>query len=401
MKKVNLAVTAALSLMAIALTSCTVEETKKYEGTKLVVSQWPENVSSIRVLPKEGTKILSLSEAGSMMTNEYFSGEAQLIVTYNRITNEEYDEYFGYGIRSDSDNQFKVFINGEEAENTNPAEVKQLYNNDEEVTLNANINQYRSTFDITNVKTVELTFENAPEKISNKDIRIEDDFQWAYIDTDDLNKDFQTVSLYINNSSNINKELDRICKNGLYVFDAYGQTFDVYLAVKNNYYSTVEDIRFTVTENGVINENAELTVEDVYDQYVGSFFKCEVYLNQTRISDGTIIKLSGSKVTAHDTSNFSNKTLTFAENIDGNTEITAASLILKGDAASGTSFSLNIDGEEWAGTWYVRKIKDFTEPRIDLNSHIKAGSNITYQNIELIYHESGLNICCFYSAASV
>lgn len=94
-----------------------------------------------------------------------------------QLSDNEKDKYFDYGIRTDSENPFKVFINGEEAENKAPLAEATLY--DEKRELNVSTDNFRTSFDVTGIKTVELTFENAPEKIKNKDIRLANDFQWV------------------------------------------------------------------------------------------------------------------------------------------------------------------------------------------------------------------------------
>lgn len=106
---------------ALVCVSCTVEEEKGWEGTQLVVTNWPENVTGIMLDPDNSTKYLNRHEAGSVMCNEYFSGNTVLTIEYERLGDSEYGEYFDYGIRSNSEKPFKVFINGVEAENKNPA----------------------------------------------------------------------------------------------------------------------------------------------------------------------------------------------------------------------------------------------------------------------------------------
>ena len=53
-----------ICITAMALTvSCVTEEEQKYEGTKLVVSQWPEGVSRITLKADNSTWTLFLEEA--------------------------------------------------------------------------------------------------------------------------------------------------------------------------------------------------------------------------------------------------------------------------------------------------------------------------------------------------
>lgn len=372
---------------ALFCISCTVEEEKGWEGTKLVVSSWPENVSNITLDPDTSTKRLNLYDAGSQMTDEYFKGNAVLTIYYDRMEDREYDEYFGYGICSDSEKPFKVFINGEEAENENPAARKNLY--DEERELNVSIDRFRTSFDLTGVKTVEVTFKNAPEKIKNRDLRLADENQWAYIDKDGLYESFKSVNIFRKNSNDKWVEVEKLGRNGLYVFDAYGQTFSVDYTVKDGYYSTVDDARFTVS--GV--ENPELTVTD-FQNLPGTLFNCKVYVG-VRVADGTVIKLTGGTVTAYDTTNFSGKSLALAECNPGSAAVSTASIVVCDDPVDGKTFKLTIDGNEWAGTWKaVSAAVEYTEPRqrIELEVISGADSNVPSGSLAwLIYHDSQLN----------
>ncbi len=183
-KLLTLAVAAALCALSFACLACKVEEEDSWEGTRLVASQWPDGVSKVSLKADNSSWTLNLYEAKETMAYEYFTGNTVITIYYDRLTDNEYDEYFGYGIRSDSETSFKVFINGVEAENEKTAAVKNLYGEERE--LNVSLEYFRTSFDITGMKTVELTFENAPEKIKNKDLRLADDVQWAYIDIGDL-----------------------------------------------------------------------------------------------------------------------------------------------------------------------------------------------------------------------
>ena len=365
---------------ALVCVSCTVEEEKGWEGTQLVVTNWPDNVSKVSLKPDNSKMTQVLYDVGTSMAVGYSSGNSVLTIEYERLGDSEYDEYFGYGIRSDSEKPFKVFINGEEAENENPAATKNLY--DEERELNVSIDRFRTSFDLTGVKTVEVTFKNAPEKIKNRDLRLADENQWAYIDKDGLYESFKSVNIFRKNSNDNWVEVEKLGRNGLYVFDAYGQTFSVDYTVKDGYYSTVDDARFTVS--GV--ENAELTVTDLQN-LPGTLFNCEVYVG-VRVADGTVISLTGGKVTAYDTTAFSGKSLTYEANISGTTEVTSASLSLQDDSVTGKTFDLSIDGNEWAGTWIGSAVHEDEDSRIVL--YLAENRDQYISNGELLYYPDGL-----------
>ncbi|MCR5724883.1 MAG: hypothetical protein K6G80_07355 [Treponema sp.] len=379
-KLLTLAVAAALCALSFACLSCKVEEEDyKWEGTKLSVSNWPENVTSITLHPDNSTGWLNLYDAGFKMYDAYFTGNTVLTIYYDRLTDREYDDYYGYGIRTDSETPFKVFINGIEAENENPAAVKTLYGEERE--LNVHLEQFRTSFDITGMKTVELTFENAPEKIKNKDIRLADENQWAYIDKDGLYENFNSVNISRKNSNGNWVECEKLGRNGLYVFDAYGQTFSVDYTVKDGYYSTVSDARFTVS----CVENAELTVTEKIE---GTLYNCKVYVG-TRVLDGTVIKLSGGTVNPYDTTYFTNKSLTFEANLSTETEVTSASLSIQGQPDTEKTLALTINGNEYTGTWLGTSVYGNEDGRIALYID---GSDIQYNSpdYELMYYPDGL-----------
>ena len=383
-----------ICITSMALTvSCVTEEEKKYQGTKLVVSKWPSGVSRITLKADTSTWTLNLYEAKETMASEYFTGNTVITVYYDRLNDNEYDEYFGYGIRTDSEKPFKVFINSEEAENKTPLAEATLY--DETRQLNVKLDHFKTSFDVAGIKTVELTFENAPEKIKNKDIRLYDDYQWAYIDINELYENFKSVNLSRKKSENNWMDLEKLARNGLYLFDAYWQKFYVYYTVKDNYYSSLEDARFTVS--GV--ENAELNVTETLS---GTFYSGNVYVG-TRVPDGTVIKLSGGTVTAYDVSNFAGKSLVFSENIPNVKDLVkTASLTLTDNSsisavsdpivnlAGGRTFSLTIDGTPWSGTWVATGFDIENRPVIKLYAPAVGDDGQSFE-AELVYYNGQLN----------
>ena len=390
---------ALLCICAAALTvSCVPEEENKWEGTKLVVKDWPEGVSRVSLKPENSKWTLNLYEAKETMAYEYFTGNTVITVYYDRLDDNEYDNYFGYGIRTDSEKPFKVFINSEEAENEVPLAEATLY--DEKRKLNVSKDYFITSFDVTGIKTVELTFENAPEKIKNKDIRLANDFQWAYIDINELFENFKSVNLSRKKSENNWMDLEKLCRNGLYLFDAYWQRFYVFYTVKDNYYSSLEDARFTVS--GV--ENAQLTVTETIS---GNFYTGNVYVG-TRVPDGTVIKLSGGTITAYDVSDFAGKSLVFSENLPGvKDKITSATLTLTDNSsisavsdpivnlAGGRTFFLTIketssDETSWSGTWVATGFDIENRPVIKLYA-TAVGDDETSFEAELVYYNGQLN----------
>ncbi len=384
MKKLLIfAVATALCAMSFACLSCKLEEEEKgWEGTKLVVSQWPENVTTVRLKADTSTFSLPLHNAGSMMASEYFSGNTVLTIEYDRLNDNEYGEYYGYGIRTDSQAPFKVFINGVEAENEVLSDKITLGN--EEVEVNLITGSFKASFNVTGVKTVEVTFENAPEKILTKDIRLTDETIYAYIDTSALFENFKQVSVWEKPSSSSQmKELPRLGRNGLYVINKYTPDFYVDVTVKDNYYISDDDFAIDVP--------ATVTFKDYDREDVGQIkveFKSS---GPAYVSAGTVIKLSGGKVTAYDVTNFAGKRLVFSECTPGSSVVNTASLSLAEDLVTERTFSLTIDGNDFSGTWKAVPALLDGRPCIKLTVDKTTGNYDSGLEFNLDYYDEQLN----------
>ena len=385
-----------ICITAMALTvSCVTEEEQKYEGTKLVVSQWPEGVSRITLKADNSTWTLFLEEAKEVMASEYFTGKTVITVYYDRLDDNEYDEYFGYGIRSGSENPFKVFINrtenSEEASNEAPLATTLLGN--ETVEVNARTDYFRTSFNITGVKTVELTFENSPEKIKNKDLRLYADTIYAYIDPSALNENFKSVSLWEDPSfSGSSAELPRIGRKGLYVLHRFTPGFCVELTVKDNYYISADDFTLSVPSSLNVTDYDSVNIRHLKFEFTSS--------GPGYVPAGTVITVSGGTVTAYEVSAFAGKSLILSENISQQTAPSSASLTLTDNSsisavsdpivnlAGGRTFFLTIDGTSWSGIWTA--VSSYF-PDDHQTIRLKASGDGEKLDAYLIYYESGLN----------
>ena len=388
-----------ICITAMALTvSCVKEEEQKWEGTKLVVSQWPDGVSRITLKADNSKWTLNLYEAKEVMAYEYFTGNTVLTVYYDRLADNEYDEYFGYGIRTDSENQFMVFINrtesSEEAYNEAPLATTLLGN--ETVEVNAKTDYFRTQFNITGMKTVELTFENSPEKIKTKDLRLFADDIYAYIDPSALNENFQSVSLWEDPSfSGSSAELPRIGRKGLYVLHRFTPGFCVELTVKDNYYISADDFTLSVPSSLNVKDYGSVNIRRLKFGFTSS--------GPGYVPAGTVITVSGGTVTAYDVSAFAGKSLILADNAPGASEISSASLTLTDNSsisavsdpivnlAGGRTFSLTIEGTSWSGTWTaVSPYFEDDHPTIRLKA---SGDGEDGEDLDayLIYYEAGVN----------
>lgn len=356
--------------LLVSAVSCVTEEEQSYEGTKLTVSSWPENVSRVRLIPDSSKWRLFLEEAKTAMASEYFSGNATLIIDYDRLSDEEYDEYFGYGIRSDSATPFKVFINGVEAENEAPAATD--YIGGEQVEVSATTGEFRTSFNITGVKTLEVTFENAPEKIKNKDLRLADETIYAYIDTSALEQNFKYIYVWDYDS---NAQLDRLGRNGLYVLNRYTPNFYVSVYPKDEYYISAGDFE----------TDAGTDVSSVLAGETNYYVKFEFTSSAPYVDAGTVISVTGGTVTAYDVSAFTGKKMVFSENSQGGLELTSAALEIN-ETAGERTFALTIDGSDYTGTWKAGPLGYDEYPCIYLTEDEEGG-----RKFELWYYENGLN----------
>lgn len=293
-----------IGMTLLLLTSCPQPQQKKgYEGTKLVVPQWPENIEHVQLSFENSTWSLNCYKAATCEGDEYFTGNAILTIYYSHIDNSEKDQYFGYGIRSNAENQFKVFVNGEEVENEYPQATYTEFRTGDEIELNANIDHFRATFNVTNVKNVEVTFQNAPEKILNKDIRVYGDTNYyAYIDADDLQERFSYVSIMesvknMETGSNIWYDFERLAKGGLYYYNRGTLIFYIQLSVKEGYYIQDKDFELYVNNNKI---NAEITSAENATE-LSDLLKIWIS-NPNDIPAGSIVTVTGGTIAPYDES---------------------------------------------------------------------------------------------------
>ncbi|MBR4791594.1 MAG: hypothetical protein IK024_11945 [Treponema sp.] len=370
-----------IGVTLLLLTSCPQPQQKKgYEGTKLVVPQWPQNVEHVQLAFKNSTWALNCYNAGECEGFEYFSGEAILTIYYSRIDRSESDQYFGYGIRSNAENQFKVFVNGEEVENEFPQATYHSNRVNDDLELNANIDHFRATFNITNVQDVVVTFENAPEKILNKDIRLTDETIYAYIDTDDLEERFIISQVRDYDAEDKSYNMEQLAPNGVYFFNRYTQKFAIELSVIDNHFIKDSDTDFAVNINA--NISTQTTKEII----------CYLVItlnNMINVPTGSVVTVTGGTITPYDVSNFANKTLVFAKESYYNNydPVSQATLELKDNGTK--TFVLNIDGKEYTGTW--KAVKQQEDVIIELSSKTGVEKDYKLKTIRLQYYKDGMN----------
>lgn len=292
-----------IGMTLLLLTSCPQPQQKKgYEGTKLVVPQWPEHIEHVQLSFENSTWSLNCYKAATCEGCEYFTGNAILTIYYSRIDSSESDQYFGYGIRSNAKNQFKIFVNGEEMEDESPQATYTEFRTGDEIELNANIDYFRTTFNVTNVKNVVVTFENSPEKILNKDIRVYADTNYyAYIDTDDLKERFSYISIMesVKNGGTDSYtwyDFERLAKGGLYYFNRGTLKFYIQLKVKDGYYIQDRDYELYINSNKVPATITSDNTSELYDFL-------EIWIsNPNDIPPGSVVTVKGGTIVSYDES---------------------------------------------------------------------------------------------------
>ncbi len=276
-------------------TSCDFSKPVEDKGTKLVVPAWAENITSVSLVSNNGQGAVATHKAESSNAYEFFSGSVTLTVTYNSLNNEEKEEYLGYGVFDDSEKPFKVFVNGREVENENPqASIPHAVDVEESdiVYLNANVNYFTSTFNITSdVKTVEVTFENAPVKIKNMDLRLADETIYAYIDLSDLQKKFDYVHIWDGDDPGQNISIPRILY-GLFYYNRYTKYFVVSFSAKDGYKISNPTFKVTGTDDITIKKC------DMDISHTNCYIYCELKDGITNVPGGSIIKITGGEVEA-------------------------------------------------------------------------------------------------------
>lgn len=287
MKKVFLGLLTAL----FVFTACDFSKPTETEGTKLVVPEWVDNVYSVALESKNGQGAVAVHKADSCMAHEYFSGQVTLRIDYNDLSDAEKETYLGYGVLDGAANPFKVFVNGREVENeSKKASVPHGDNVAEEdiLYLNAYVDCFEYTFSITeDVKTVTITFENAPELIPCDKLRLEEERFYAYVDVSELEECYDEVGVWNADGTSFN----RIPK-GFYLFDKY-----IKWDHHNNYNFDYHFFVTFKTKNGTFSETNSFSVENanvtVHKTFDNSYTQCNLFieLNSTP-NGGSILKLT-------------------------------------------------------------------------------------------------------------
>ncbi len=331
-----------LAIPVFLLFSCQNENGKGWEGTKLIVEDgnYPANIKEIRLVNTTGTKYCVLNQAGICESTEYFNGNVTLTISYSRLTEEDKKEYLDYGYFTDSENSFKVYINGVEAENEKAAETVEY--DEAALELNVNTEYFRTNFDIGDAKEIKLTFANAPEKIKRRDVKLADETGIAYIDIDELRKNCKSVYLYYSEND---ISIPEVVKDGLLFFKIYEPGVECSISAKDNYY--IDDTSIKV-EPDTYNEIEIVTTTKNYC--------CFKVIFNSPPKKRSVIKLS-CETKAFDTKNFAGKKFDYVKNSaepDFNiSQVNNASLELSDDTSENKTFNLNLNNKAYTGSWII------------------------------------------------
>lgn len=378
--------TAFLCIASLSLAACALNEKEKVNGTKLTVSQWPENVRSVTIYTDDPSKFAMLWQAGTYQAEEYFTGNARLVVSYNTVGSDERQEWFAFGNTNADENPLKVFINGAEAEDeTLPAVRTWTEFNDnqepEEQSIELNVKSeesFTASFDITDLKEVNVTFENAPRKIKNSEVRLADEQFYAYIDLNELKKNFRTFELRATDVfTGKTRYLPTLTNYGsIYFFDYNGDhELNLAMASKYNYYISGDD----------------LTADFEYAEFVKTYpteerpdknyMEFKITLNYIP-GRGQVIKITGGEVTAYDTQAFAGKELTFLKALDLENHEDIESASIKIDDGAEKTFEMTMNGTDYFGTWIIKDDDMISLSLDDDSAAFKAGvtdATLTYE----------------------
>lgn len=180
--------------------ACNQDSPKSPENVKVIIKNWPENVTTINFAGVEFTK----NDINQQKESSYWVGEScGLNISYKGYDSSEEGLY---GTIKDNENyNFKVFINGKEYQNE--AEYYESYHESESMKTNLSMHFCAN---IKGEAEMELSFEGSPKEINLKDIRLLDETGYSYIYIDEslannMNFYFNYVGTDLAEDSHVNQ----------------------------------------------------------------------------------------------------------------------------------------------------------------------------------------------------
>ena len=365
MKKILLIL---LSLAAIIFVSCKKEDE---EPTKTVkIDNWPDNVKGIQII--SGYRYTDLKQAGTKEVAAP-SDNITIHVFAADVKESESDTYAFYGNLTTDEKLFKVLVNGEKAENK--SSVMQTRDGDNVFDTNA-ISSFTTTFTC-NADTLEISFENAPRKIAFDEIRLSDERIYSYFDVSGLGEHVKP-QLYDVQADSHRTFLKQVVSGGLYYVNKNSQV-ELELWPETWY---------ELNDSKVYADGVELT-----DTNGGDLFDCEFDGNRT---SGQIIKITGSGADLINDSDFIDTMListSITKDNDSDPDISSVTIYLRDqdydyDGNDRKTASINVDGSELIGQWYMRRTD-----KCDL-SYLK--SNGAWHSLDLDKNNDGSYVLKLY-----
>lgn len=268
-------------------------------------------------------------------------GAATVSILYDELS--DYHEYAGYGTLDNDSEPFKVYLNGTELANTTSRQK----------TLDGGLETNAILFSFTagttiDSDTIEITFENAPKKIAQTDLRLKDEAGYSYIVfgdiCDNINVNMMEGTPYDEDGNYHN--LPSVAYNNYYVRP---NTETLFWAQANNGYYFADTSVFKVGDTTLTKKTW------ANGAYSGNdFFTSEVTSPE---ADGGVLTISGGTVTA------------YADPYKGNTFTASGDAIKKDDDSAdlasvtlvfgtdGTA-TLTADSTEYKCTYYMTSDTD-------------------------------------------
>ena len=356
-----------ISLAAIIFVSCKKEDE---EPTKTVkIEKWPDNVKGIQII--SGYRYTDLKQAGTKEAAAP-SDNITIHVFAADVKESESDTYAFYGNLTTDEKLFKVFVNGKKAENKSG--VVQSGYGDDALDTNAISSLFTTTFTC-NADTLEISFENAPREIAFDEIRLSNETIYSYFDVSGLGEHVK-AQLYDVQANKSRTFLKQVVPGGLYYVNKKSQ---VELELWPETWYELNGSK--VYANGV----------ELAGSVAGGLFTYNFTENRNK---GEVIKITGSGADLINDSDFIDTMListSITKDNDSDPDISSVTIYLSGkdyDGSDRKTASINVDGSELIGQWYMRRTD-----KCDL-SYLK--SNGAWHSLDLDKNNDGSYVLKLY-----
>lgn len=291
------------------------DQKQKIIYNSIEVKSWPENVDRI-VITRENDLFSKTFFEDNYYTAKYdvpAGTKISVQINYKQLDNND-TQYFGIGTLENEEEEFKVFINGNELYNDAPYEL--ALNGEDET--NAKLS-FEGKFSCSGEKT-EITFENSPKKILKSELSLRLDNIYSFFDFTEISEDL-IVNLQDVQANGTKTDCERLSENGMFYVNTYSEilltispkegykilTSDFKANDKNLFDSNNSDKIFTYTfEGGTKKEHyIKVTGGNAVPQGL-RYFKISDLPEDTHIGDLKIMNSQGNQFLRTDYSFFDN-----------------------------------------------------------------------------------------------